>query len=49
VEGCCEHGNIPLGFIKCWVFLSMCITGGSSRRAQFHDVSWRVIPLFESC
>jgi hypothetical protein len=37
MEGSCEHGIEPSGFIKCWEVL-----GGFSRRAQLHEVGWLV-------
>jgi hypothetical protein len=39
VEGSCEHGNEPSGYIKRWKFLSSCTTGGFSRRAHLHEIS----------
>jgi hypothetical protein len=38
--GPCEHGNEPSGSIKCLEILE-CATGGFSRRAQFHGVSYQ--------
>jgi hypothetical protein len=33
-----EHGNEPSGSIKCWdYFLSGCLIGSFSRRAQLHE------------
>jgi hypothetical protein len=40
VEGSCEHGNEPVGSIRFGKFLSSCTTGGFSRRAQLHVVSY---------
>jgi hypothetical protein len=40
VEGSCEHGNEPPGSKKMLKFMSGCVTGGFSRRAQLHEVSW---------
>jgi hypothetical protein len=50
VAGSCEQGNEPWGSIK---FLSSYTTGGFSRRAQLHEVSFEVgetviVPLFKS-
>jgi hypothetical protein len=39
VEGSFEHVNKPLGSIK---FLSSCVTGGFSRRAQLCEVSYNM-------
>jgi hypothetical protein len=39
VAGSCEHGNELSGSIECWEFLSSCINGGFSRRAQLNEVS----------
>jgi hypothetical protein len=43
VEGSCEHSNEPSVFIKFGKFLSGCATGGFSRRAQLHGVSYLTI------
>jgi hypothetical protein len=40
VEGLCEHGNEPSGSINNGNFLSSCRTGGFSRNAQLHEVSY---------
>jgi hypothetical protein len=37
--GSCGHGNEPSGSINVGKFLSICTTGGFSRRAQLHGVS----------
>jgi hypothetical protein len=34
------HGNEPSGSLNVWKFLSSCTTGGFSRRAQLHEVSF---------
>jgi hypothetical protein len=34
VEGSCEHGDEPLGSLKCWEFLSGYTIGSFSGRAQ---------------
>jgi hypothetical protein len=39
VEGSCEHGGEPSGSIKRWEVLEWLHNGGSSRRAQLHEVS----------
>jgi hypothetical protein len=39
VEGCCEHGNEPAGFINIGKYLSSYRAGGFSRRIQLHGVS----------
>jgi hypothetical protein len=40
VEGCCEQGNELSDSVKFGgKFLSICATGGFSRRAQLHEVS----------
>jgi hypothetical protein len=39
VEGSCEHGNEFSGSIKCWELLTICTTGGISRRAQLHGAN----------
>jgi hypothetical protein len=39
VEGSCEHGNEPSGFIKVGKFLSSCIAGGFSKRSRLHGVN----------
>jgi hypothetical protein len=36
VEGSCEHGNEPPGFIKCWEILEYTI-GSFLRRAELHE------------
>jgi hypothetical protein len=38
-EGYCEYLNEPPGSVNIGKFLSRYTTGGSSRRAQFHEVS----------
>jgi hypothetical protein len=40
VEGSCEHGNELSGSIKDGIFFSVWATGGFSRRAQLHEVSY---------
>jgi hypothetical protein len=40
VDGSCEYGNEHLGSINVGKFLSSCITGGFSRRAQLHEVGY---------
>jgi hypothetical protein len=42
VEGSCEHGNEPSNAGK---FLSSCTTGGFSRRAHLHEISYFVCLL----
>jgi hypothetical protein len=37
LKGSCEHGNEPSGSIKTEKFLSSCIIGSFSRKAQFHE------------
>jgi hypothetical protein len=39
--GSCEHGNEPSGSINVGKFLSSCVTGGFSRRAQLHEVRYK--------
>jgi hypothetical protein len=36
-EGSCERGNEPSGSTKRWEFLSGCIIGSFSRRAQLRE------------
>jgi hypothetical protein len=43
VEGSCESGNGPLGFIKCWEFLNGCTTGGPPSCAELHTVSHTIL------
>jgi hypothetical protein len=40
MAGSCELGNEPLGSIKILEIISICVTGGCSRRAQLHVVSY---------
>jgi hypothetical protein len=43
VEGSCGHGNEISSFIKNGKYLSGFVTGGMSRRAQNHEVSYILI------
>jgi hypothetical protein len=40
VEGSCVQGNEPSHSINAGKFLSSCIIGSFSRRAQLHEVSY---------
>jgi hypothetical protein len=42
VEGSCEQGNELAGTVNIGYFLSSCVTGAFSRRAQLHVVSLSV-------
>jgi hypothetical protein len=45
VEGSCEHGNGPSGFMNCREVVENCTTGGFSRRAQLNEVSYLATKL----
>jgi hypothetical protein len=47
VDGSYEHGNEPLGPIKCWKFLNGCTTGGLYREELSYE-KFRICRFLET-